>query len=74
MRVTVQIDESRLKKIQALTKQNKVSPAISAALDDYIKKEEKRAFIKSVLDGEIDYDLTNEEIEAHQYVSPRSFN
>lgn len=74
MRVTVQIDESRLKKIQELTKQKKVSPAISAALDDYIKKEEKRAFIKSVLDGETDYDLTNEEIEADQYVLPRTLN
>lgn len=64
MRITVEIDAKELKQIQKATGQKKKSPAVSQALSDYIRMQEKRAFIERALAGKTDYSLTNEELEA----------
>lgn len=64
MRVTIQVDASELKQIQTLTGQKKKSPAISRALSEYIRQEQKRQFIERALSGRTDYTVTNEALEA----------
>ena len=64
MRITVEIDAKELKQIQKATGQKKKSPAVSKALSDYIRMQERRAFIERALAGKTNYSLTNEELEA----------
>ena len=64
MRITIDIDASELKKIQNITGQKKKSPAISQALAEYLRMQDKRRFIEKALAGETDFSLTNEELEA----------
>ena len=64
MRITVDIDASDLKHIQKITGEKKKSPAISHALADFLRTQERRAFIEKALTGQTDYALTNEELEA----------
>ncbi len=71
MRVTIEVDASDLDKIQKLTGQKKKSPAISQALAEFVRQQQKRQFIERVLSGETDYALTNEELEARDVYEPR---
>ena len=64
MRIMFEIDASDLKRIQKITGHKKKSPAISRALTDYLRMQERRAFIEKALTGQTDYPLTNEELEA----------
>jgi hypothetical protein len=64
MRVTIEVDASELKQIQKLTGQKKKSPAISQALSEFVRQQQKRQFIERALSGQTDYTLTNEELEA----------
>ncbi len=64
MRITVEIDASQLRQIQKATGQKKRSPAVSKALSDYMRMQEKRALIERALAGKINYSLTNDELEA----------
>lgn len=63
MRITVELDESQLREVSRLTGISKTSPAVAAAVREYIRQKEREAFLKSVLAGETDYATTNEEIE-----------
>lgn len=64
MRITIDVDASDLKQIQKTTGQKKKSPAISQALTEYLRMQEKKRFIEKVLTGQTDFSLTNEELEA----------
>jgi len=64
MRITIEIDASELKKIQQLTGQKKKSPAVSRALADYLRIQQKQRLIERALTGATDFSLTNEELEA----------
>lgn len=68
MRVTLEIDDKKMKAILKLTRQQKKSPALALALDDYLAFKRRQAFVNRVMAGETDYQATNEEIEilAHQ--------
>ena len=63
MRITVDIDEKQLERIQKATGLRKRSPAVRRAIDDYVKEMEKKRFLKKVLENGTDYAMTNEEIE-----------
>jgi len=64
MRITVEIDAKELRLIQQATGQKKKSPAVSKALSDYLRMQQKRVFIGRALRGETNYSLTNDELEA----------
>ncbi len=64
MRMTIDIDDKELLQIQKATGVRKKSPAVRRALQDYLKEQEKKRFLKDVLEGKCDYPLTNEELEA----------
>lgn len=63
MRVTIDIDEKQLERLQAITGIRKRSPAVRHALRSYLREMEKRLFLEKILAGRSDYPLTNEELE-----------
>ncbi len=64
MRITVDIDESQLHAIQQATGQRKKSPAIRQALDEFVAERKRKQFLLKVMEGSVDYKLTNDELEA----------
>jgi len=64
MRITVEVDVDTLKEIQKETGQPKKSPAISQALQSYLRSLRKTELLQCVRDGRTDYGCTNEELEA----------
>ena len=71
MRITFEIDATDLKHIQKITGQKKKSPAINRALREFLRMQERRAFIDKALAGGTDYALTNEELESRDvYETP----
>jgi Arc/MetJ family transcription regulator len=64
MRITVDIDETSLARIQKATGIRKRSPAVRRAVDDYVRELERKRFLRKVMEGRSDYGLTNDELEA----------
>jgi hypothetical protein len=64
MRITVDIEASELRRIQKVTGQKKMSPAVSRALSEFLKLQERQKFIERALSGQTNFALTNEELEA----------
>ena len=64
MRITVDIDESQLAAIQQATGVKKKAPAIRQALTEYVAERQRRRFLSRVMEGGVDYGLTNEELES----------
>ena len=64
MRITIDIDESLLKDVVALTGENKKSPAVAKAVENYVKRAKAREFGRMLRENYFDYPVTNEEIEA----------
>ena len=71
MRITVEIDAAELKQIQKATGLKKKSPAVSQALSDYLKLQQRHQFIERVLAGQTDFSLTNEALEARDVYEAR---
>ena len=71
MRITVDIEASELRRIQKVTGQKKMSPAVSRALSEYLKLQERQKFIERALSGQTDFALTNEELEARDVYETR---
>ncbi len=63
MRITVDIEENKLRSILKWTRQTKKSPAISAALDEFLAHKQRQAFLDKVMEGKTNYTTSNEEIE-----------
>ncbi len=64
MRITVDIEDRMLREVQRATGIEKKSPAVHAALKEYIRQERCRQVIGMVKEGRVDYGMTNEELEA----------
>lgn len=71
MRITIDVDASDLRTIQKITGQKKKSPAVSQALADYLRTQERRRFIEKALSGQTDYSMTNDELEARDVYETR---
>jgi Arc/MetJ family transcription regulator len=71
MRITVDIDATVLRQIQSFTGQKKKSPAVSQALDAYLRQQGRRRLIERALSGKTDFALTNEELEARDVYEAR---
>ncbi|HEX8373058.1 MAG TPA: type II toxin-antitoxin system VapB family antitoxin [Chthoniobacterales bacterium] len=62
MRITVDIDESVLKDLEAITGESKKSPAISLAVEEFVKRQKAKEFGRLIREGafadafEPDYD------------------
>jgi hypothetical protein len=71
MRITVDIEASELRRIQKVTGQKKMSPAVSRALSEFLKLQERQKFIERALSGQTNFTLTNEELEARDVYETR---
>ncbi len=63
MRITIDIDDKMISKIQESTGLRKKSPAIHEALKIYIRDRRKNEMIQKILNGQSDYGMTNDELE-----------
>lgn len=63
MRITVDISDKIVSKILKSTGEKKKSPALAKALEEYVKYQEREAFLERVLSGQTDYSTSNEKIE-----------
>jgi hypothetical protein len=63
MRITVEIEDSKIEAIQKWTNQKKKSPALAAALDEFLVLRQRQEFLSKVMAGETDYRASNDEIE-----------
>ena len=70
MRITVDIDEKDLSRIQKITGIHKRSPAVRHALRAYLRETERKRFLQHILAGKSDYSLTNAELEAMGIYDP----
>ena len=71
MRITLEIDAAELKQIQKATGLKKKSPAVSRALADFLKMQQRQQLIERALAGQTDFALTNEELEARDVYETR---
>ena len=66
MRITVDIDDESLAELSRITGQDKKSPAVAFAVNEYIKREKAKEFGRLLREGAFDYHATNDEIEKEQ--------
>lgn len=64
MRLTVDIDENEIVRLQKATGIRKKSPAVKKAVEDYLLFVERRRFLQRVCEGRTDYSTTNDELES----------
>lgn len=63
MRITVEIEDSKIEAIQKWTNQKKKSPALAAALDEFLMNRQRQEFLARVMEGKTDYQASNDEVE-----------
>ena len=56
MRITVDIDDKSLKELQRFTGLRKKSPAVSAAVAEYLRVRKVEQVIKMVREGKVDFE------------------
>lgn len=71
MRITIDIDASKLKAIQKITGQRKKSPAVGRALAQFLRQDARRRLLERALQGKTDFPLTNDELEARDVYEAR---
>ena len=64
MKITVEIEASKMRTVQKWTQQRKKSPAIAQALDEFIEQRRRQEFLAKVMAGETDYRTSNDELES----------
>jgi hypothetical protein len=70
MRITVEIEASKVRSILKLTRQKKQSPALAMALDEFLEQRQRQAFLSKVQLGKTDYQTSNKEIETLAHREP----
>ena len=63
MRITLEISPATLKRIMSVTKEDKKSPAVAKALDDYLRIQTLKDFSKKIQNNEFNFPLTNKDLE-----------
>ena len=63
MRITVDKEDESLDELSRITGQDKKSPAVAFAVNEYIKREKAKEFGRLLREGSFDYPATNDEIE-----------
>ena len=62
MRVSVEIDEATLNALRRLTGETKMSPAISRAVTEFVRRQRVREFGRLLREDAFDYPLTNDQV------------
>ena len=64
MRITIDINENTMKAVQEMTGETKKSPAVSKAVEEFVRRRMASEFGNMLMEGAFDYPSTPEEIEA----------
>jgi len=64
MRITIDIDEETLGHVQEMTGESKKSPAVSKAVEEFVRRRMAKDLGNLLMEGDFDYPNTPEEIEA----------
>jgi hypothetical protein len=64
MRITVDIEDQKLDAVLKWTRQTKKSPAVAAAIDEFLEQKRRQAFLEKVLAGKTNYSMSNEKVES----------
>jgi Arc/MetJ family transcription regulator len=63
MRITVDLNDSIVADLLKITGEKMKSPAVSKAVEEYVKRKKAREFGRQLREGAFDYPQTNEAIE-----------
>jgi Arc/MetJ family transcription regulator len=63
MRITVDIDEGTMDELMIITGEKMKSPAVSKAVEEFVKRKKAKEFGRMLREGTFDYSTTNEAIE-----------
>lgn len=63
MRITVDLDKSVIDELVIITGEKKMSPAVTKAVTEYLKRQKARQFGRMLREGAFDYPVTNDELE-----------
>lgn len=63
MRITIELDEKQLKSVLRATGKTKMSPAVAAALEEYLVMKRREEFVSMVMSGKTDYQASNGSLE-----------
>ena len=63
MRITIDIDEETLGHVQEMTGESKKSPAVSKAVEEFVRRRMAKDFGNMLMEGEFDYPHTPEELQ-----------
>lgn len=63
MRITVDIDDAVIGDLMKITGEKMKSPAVSKAVEEFVKRKKAREFGRMLREGFFDYPATNEDIE-----------
>jgi hypothetical protein len=66
VRITVDIEDEKLRQVLAETGERKKSPAVAKAIDAYLDMKARQGFAGLIREKRIQYSTTNEEIESDQ--------
>jgi Arc/MetJ family transcription regulator len=62
MRITVDIEDSVLEDVMAMTGEKMKSPAVAKAVEQFVKRAKAREFGKKLREGHFDYALSDEQV------------
>ncbi len=57
MRISVEIDEDTLREVMAMTGESSKGPAMTRALEEYVRRRKARDFGRLIREGAFDYPL-----------------
>ena len=63
MKITVDLDDATLQELLAATQERKKGPAVSKAVEEFLRRRKAREFGRLLMEGAFDYPATNDEIE-----------
>ncbi len=63
MRITVDLNDATVSDLMKITGEKMKSPAVSKAVEEFVKRKKAREFGRMLREGAFDYPTTNEEIE-----------
>jgi Arc/MetJ family transcription regulator len=63
MRITVDLDDTVLNDLMKITGEKMKSPAVSKAVEEFVRRKKAAEFGRMLREGVFDYPVTNDEIE-----------
>lgn len=63
MRITVEIDDATVADLMKITGEKMKSPAVSKAVEEFVKRRKAKEFGRMLREGAFDYPTTNEDAE-----------